>query len=77
MSNDFSKRASIGQAYNLAVAEAISKGRSDDVDYIFKLYYKHLKLAALVQKSDPNQLADIAGSPELIALFSKVEEELN
>lgn len=74
--NDYAKGARIGQAYNLAVQEAISKGEIDNLEKIFGYFYKHLQLAAITQKADPEQLATIAKCPKIIKLFDEINNEI-
>jgi len=46
---DYNTRAARGQALNLAVQEAISIQKTDDMRYILKRFVHYLNLSSLVQ----------------------------
>jgi hypothetical protein len=75
--DDYSQRASKGQALNLAVAVAIADGKQDDMQFIVKQYYKYYKFAALLQSASVQDVVDVIENPKLEELFSKLQEELN
>lgn len=74
--DNFSKRAGIGQAYNLAVSTAIADGRHHDNAYIVKQFLRHLQFAALVQKATPEQLVIAVENPKVLELFEAINKEL-
>ncbi len=74
--NSYEQAARRGQAYNLAVQEAIHKGDIDDLEKVFGYFYKHLQLAAVVQKADPEELANVAKCPRIIELFKEINKEI-
>lgn len=74
--NNYEQAARRGQAYNLAVQEAIAKGEVDNLEKIFGYFYKHLQLAAIAQKADPEQLATVAKCPKIIELFAEINKEI-
>lgn len=47
-----------GQAFNLAVAEAIQQGKADDFSYILGIAFRFFKWADLFQSMDENTLAE-------------------
>ncbi len=49
MSTDYNVRAAKGQAFNLAVHDAIALGKQEDVKYILTKYVKYYKLSDTVQ----------------------------
>ena len=76
MADDYSQRASRGQAYNLAVQTAIAEGKANDNEYITKQYLRHLQFAALLQKADPHQLADVLGNPRVMKLVADLDKAI-
>lgn len=73
---DFSQRAAKGQAYNLAVLTAIADGKHHDSEYVTKMFLKHLQFASVLQKADPNQLADITRNHKLLELVKEMDKVL-
>lgn len=45
-----SSKAAKGQAYNLAVHEAISLGKHEDINYILKRFLHYYKLGTIIQE---------------------------
>lgn len=76
MSNDFSKRAAIGQAYNLAVSTAIADGKQHDNKYIIEQFLRHYQFAALLQKATMDQLATAVDNPKFIELIQELDKEI-
>jgi len=72
-SQDFSQRASRGQAYNLASADALKHDREDDLKYVIGRYYKHLKIAGYVQRHPPEELIEKAGLLEVVEKFKEID----
>lgn len=75
--NDYSMRASKGQAYNLAVMTAIADGKQHDNQYIVEQFLRHLQFAAMVQKATPDQLASAVDNPKFITLIQDLDNELS
>lgn len=76
MADDFSQRAARGQAYNLAVLTAIADERQHDNVYITKQFLRHLQFAALLQKANPEQLADLLKNQRAVQLIKELEDLL-
>lgn len=76
MADDYSARASKGQAYNLAIMTAIAEGRVNDNEYITKQFMRHLQFAALLQKADVHQLADVLNSPRVLKLVKDLDQAI-
>lgn len=74
VNNDMKMRR--GQALNLAVATACSEGKANDNEYIIKQFLRYLQLAGMVQKANPDQLAQLLKSEKMIELLKQVDEEL-
>lgn len=49
----------IGQAYNLAVADAIHNGKGDDTKYIYQRYIRYYELAKILQDGDIEQVKEV------------------
>lgn len=77
MQDNFSQRAARGQAYNLAIQEAIAEGKQNDVEAILGLYYKHLQFAALLQSDKSDALSEAVRTPQVLNLIRQLTEELN
>ena len=59
MSKDsYVQGAKCGQAYNLAVAQAIADGKGTDAVYIFSLYCFHLETANLCTNTPSNEIME-------------------
>ena len=76
MADDYSQRASKGQAYNLAVATAIADGRAHDNEYITKQFTRHLAFASLLQKANPQQLSELLGNSKLLEIIRDLDLEV-
>lgn len=61
-----------GQAFNLAVNDAVTKGRENDPTYIYKRFVYYYDLAAIVQGSDLDLIQQVINSKD----FDKVMKEL-
>ena len=73
----FSQRAAKGQAYNLAIQEAIAANKINDKEFIVGRFLLHMKFAALLQKADPTQLAIIIKNPTFLDLLKQLDEALD
>jgi len=76
MADDYSQRAAKGQAYNLAILTAIADGRQHDNEYIVKQFLRHMQFAALVQKANPEQLAELLNSPRMLDLIKNLDQAI-
>lgn len=74
MADDFSQRAAKGQAYNLSIQTAIADGRQHDNEYIVKQFYRHLQFANLLQRANPEQLADVTRNHQLVTILKQLDE---
>jgi len=77
MSDDYSKRAAIGQAYNLAAQESIHSGRVGDMRFLVERFIFHFETAAIFQKTSIIDLANIADREDLLEKFKELHNELN
>jgi hypothetical protein len=48
-----------GQAFNLAVAQAIHEGKAEDRKYIYQQYLKFYDMASLLQSTDIQDLKTV------------------
>ena len=77
MADHYSERASKGQAYNLAILTAIADGKHHDNEYIAKQFLRHLQFAALMQKANPQQLAELLNSTKMLELIKEMDKALD
>lgn len=56
MTTDYNNRAARGQAYNLAVNDAIANGKSEDTYYISRKFIHYYNLGSLFQEIDIEDL---------------------
>lgn len=61
-----------GQAYNLAVNDAVHNGRDNDPKYIYKKFIYYYQLASIVQGSDLELIQEVIDNPD----FDKVIKEI-
>ena len=59
MSDDYNIRAAKGQAYNLAIAQAINEGKTEDTKYIYSLFIKYYELGQLIQKASLDEIKQV------------------
>lgn len=59
MSNDYNLRAAKGQAFNLAVHQAISEGKAGDNKFIFSAYTRFYNLGQLLQSGTVDDIKEI------------------
>lgn len=48
-----------GQAYNLAVADAIHAEKADDTKYIYRRFIRYFELGALLQDATIEELKEV------------------
>lgn len=65
-----------GQAFNLAVNDAISKGKQEDVKYIYQQFIYYHSLADVVQGSDLEMIAEVLNKPEFNEAIKKLQESV-
>ena len=53
-----------GQAFNLAVADAIAEKKQDDPKYIYQRVVYYFELAAVVQVSDTETILEVLNNPD-------------
>lgn len=61
-----------GQAYNLAIADAIENGKQDNPKYIYRKFIYYYQLADIVQGSDFDLIQKVIDSKD----FDKVIKEI-
>lgn len=69
---DYNKRAAVGQAFNLAVHDAIKNEEENNPKYIYKkfVYYQHL--GEIVQGSDLEMILEVVNNKT----FEKILKDL-
>lgn len=63
-----------GQAYNLAVNDAISKGQQNDPKYIYQQFIYYHSLADIVQGSDLDMIAEVLNKPDFLSAVKRLKE---
>ncbi len=63
-----------GQAYNLAIADAINAGKQDSPKYIYKKFIYYLQLADIVQGSDLDLIQTVINEPSFDEIIKKLQE---
>lgn len=58
MSDDYNIRAAKGQAFNLAVHEAVAAGKGKDTKYIYENFIYYYELGQLVQSANLEELRE-------------------
>lgn len=76
MADDYSQRAAKGQAYNLAVQTAIADGKQHDNEHITKQFLRHLQFSSLLQKANPNQLAEVLDNERILEIIKELDRAL-
>jgi len=66
--------AGIGQAINLAAADARQKDRESDVRYIYKRFVFWTNVCDLIQSSDLEEIQTVLDDPKLDDLMKKLGE---
>lgn len=76
MSTDYNLRAAKGQAYNLAVADAIQAGKAHDVKYVYERYTFYYTIGQLIQDSDLDMIQEVADNKDLDKAIEAVKKAL-
>jgi len=63
-----------GQAFNLAVNDAISKLRQDDPKYIYQQFIYYYNLADIVQGSDLDMIQSVLNNPNFDKAIQQLRE---
>jgi hypothetical protein len=63
-----------GQAYNLAVNDAISSGRQGDGKYIYQQFIYYHNLATVVQSSEMDMIQEVLNRPDFEKLIREFSE---
>lgn len=58
-STDYNVRAARGQAYNLAVADAIENNKTDDTKYIYQRFIRYYELGQILQDAEIDELKEV------------------
>lgn len=66
--------ASIGQAINLAAADARQINRESDVRYIYKRFVFWTNVCELIQSSDLSEIQTVLDDPKLDELMKQLTE---
>lgn len=48
-----------GQSYNLAIADAIQAGKTDDTKYIYRRFIRYFELGSLLQSASIEELKEV------------------
>lgn len=62
-----------GQAFNLAVNDAISVSKQDDAKYIYARFIWYYNMANVVQGSDLDMIASVLDKPDFIAAVEQLK----
>lgn len=73
MATDYNTRAAKGQAFNLAVHEAVARGKENDPKFIYKRYVFYYTLGDTVQGSDLDMVQEVINNKD----FDKVMKQLS
>jgi len=73
--SDHNQRAAVGQAYNLANAEALHFGKTNDMKFIVERFLYHLETARLFQSASPQELATLVDNPKFLELIKELNSE--
>lgn len=65
-----------GQAFNLAVNDAISTGRQQDVKYIYQQFIYYHSLADIIQGSDLEMIQQVLNKPNFEAAIKQLQESV-
>jgi len=65
-----------GQAFNLAVNDAISKSKQSDPRYIYQQFIYYHELAGIVQSSDLDMIAEVLNKPDFEAAVKQLKKTL-
>ena len=65
-----------GQAYNLAIHDAVHNSRETDVTYIYKRYIYYHTLADIVQGSDMVMIQEVINSVNFDDVIEKLKESM-
>lgn len=71
-----SKRAAVGQAYNLAVRDALTNKRENDVKYIYKKFLYYQALGNALQGADVETVQRVIENKEFDEAFKILNEKL-
>jgi hypothetical protein len=74
--DQYSERASKGQAYNLAVLTAIADGKQHDNKYILQQYFRHKAFAQMLQTADEKILIQAIDRPEFVEALAGLHKLL-
>ena len=65
-----------GQAYNLAVHDAIHKGEENNPRYIYKKFIYYYSIGDAIQGSDIEMIQEVINNSDFDSLISKLKEAL-
>ncbi len=65
-----------GQAYNLAVHDAIHAGEAHNVGYIYKKYVYYYSIGDAIQGSDVDMILEVINNCAFDALIKQLKEAL-
>lgn len=65
-----------GQAYNLAVHDAIHAGKAENPKYIYQKFIYYYSIGDALQGSDIDMIQEVIDNSDFDALISKLKEVL-
>lgn len=65
-----------GQAFNLAVNDAINSQRANDPKYIYQQFIYYYNLADIVQGSDLDMIQEVLNKPEFNQAIKSLKESM-
>lgn len=74
--NDYSVRATKGQAYNNAAEDARVADKMNDFRYVMERFLYHHQQINFSQKATPEQIASALDNPNWLKLAKELEEVL-
>lgn len=65
-----------GQAFNLAVNNAIARNQENDAKYIFQQFIYYYELAGVVQSSDLDMIHEVLNKPDFMAAIEQLKRSI-
>lgn len=65
-----------GQAFNLAVHDAVAASKGNDPKYIYQQFLYYYEMAGLVQKCELDVIADVLDNPDFMAAIADLQKSM-
>lgn len=75
-STDYNKRAAVGQAYNLAVHDAIHAGEATNPKYIYRRFVYYHTLGDAIQSADLELIQEVIDNKDFDQVIKDLKEAL-